>query len=146
MRPSDRGCGSYWGFMTSPKQILCPSSTCQEGAVLVGVVLSDRLVAYADKRVTVGPEFVAAAREETFPERRFRFAGPCLETGCRQWSAGRCGVIDEVMAANRAAELPDELPGCSIRSQCRWFFQSGKNACRVCCYVVTDPSPAPVSP
>jgi hypothetical protein len=75
------------------------------------------------------------------PERRFRFASPCREDACVQWTGERCGVIDRVNAAATPVELR-RLPTCAIRRTCRWYAQSSTRACDVCSYVVTDQRPA----
>jgi len=120
--------------------ILCPSARCQDGAYLVGVVGVDGTIGYVSPLLQVDAQFVQRAERGRDPERRFRFAQPCAEGGCRNWDGARCQVIDRAMAAK--AELPplDEtsLPACGIRRSCRWFRQSGAEACRTCPLVITD--------
>ena len=122
--------------------ILCPSSRCQEGAILLGIVLADGSVAFAKDRIAVDEGFVQnATREGSRPaESRFRFSSPCARGACHQWSGSRCGVIDSVLSeaeqAGYVAQGP--LPECSIRADCRWFDQSGATACSVCDLVVTE--------
>jgi hypothetical protein len=94
-------------------------------------------VAFAGDRLVVNREFVSNAREGRSPEKRFRFAGACVQKACTQW-AGRCGVVDTVLAEVPASALQTDLPECSIRSQCRWYHQTGPDACRACPVVVTD--------
>lgn len=118
--------------------ILCPSSLCVEGAILVGIVMPDGRVAFASDRIVVNEDFVRAAREGRSPEKRFRFSTPCAKGGCAQWTGERCGVIDRVMVSGAVADAPEELPACSIRPQCRWFQQSGAAACAACPEVITD--------
>jgi hypothetical protein len=118
--------------------ILCPSARCEEGALLVGIVMADGRVAFAADRLVVNQEFVQIARAGRAPEKRFRFSSPCLKAGCGQWTGDRCGVIDSVLAATDARAEPQELPECSIRPQCRWFRQSGADACAACPEVITD--------
>ena len=124
--------------MTDP--ILCPSSRCQDGAILLGIVLPDGSVAFAKDRIEINAEFVEIARRGREPEKRFRFSSPCVRGACQQWTGERCGVIDGVVdqAARVGYEPQGALPECSIRPQCRWFGQSGADACRVCDQVVTD--------
>lgn len=131
---------------------LCPSAPCQEGAILLGIVMPDGRVAYASNRPHVDADFVAAATGDgqRTPERRFRFSSPCMAGGCRQWTGQRCGVIDRVLEAAAAPEAParidvdardtaaGELPACGIRDECRWFHQAGPEACAVCDLVITD--------
>jgi hypothetical protein len=117
----------------------CPSSRCEPGATLLGVVNSDGTVGYVTTPLTIDEDFVATANEGRTPERRFRFAGPCVEGRCQQWTGSRCGVIDKVLDMP-TDNLPDAagLPKCSVRTTCRWYAQSGAAACRVCPYVITD--------
>jgi len=122
--------------------LLCPSSRCQDGAILLGIVLGDGRVAFAQHRLVVDAAFVQNATKEGSrePERRFRFSSPCAKAGCQQWTGSRCGVIDSVMDDARAlhAAVDGPLPNCSIRSECRWFDQAGAAACAVCDLVVTE--------
>ena len=86
--------------------IMCPSARCHEGAVLLGIVLPDGRVAFAEGRTTVDcREFVSVATSEgrRAPERRFRFSSPCAQGGCRQWTGTACGVIAGAMDEARAA-------------------------------------------
>lgn len=123
---------------------LCPSSRCQEGAILLGIVLADGRVAFAKDRIIVDEGFVqnATAKGSRPPESRFRFSSPCAKGGCHQWTGSRCGVIDSVMEEARAQNYrPDTetaLQDCSIRDTCRWFEQTGADACAVCDIVVTE--------
>jgi hypothetical protein len=119
--------------------ILCPSSRCEDGALLLGIILPDGRVAFASERVEINQEFVDLANNGRSPEARFRFAGRCVQKGCKQWTGARCGVIDRVVEVLDTQELESEpLPECSIRPQCRWFYQSGAKACSACPEVITD--------
>ena len=118
--------------------ILCPSATCRPGALLVGIVMPDGLVAHTSERIVIDEEFVQIARRGAAPEKRFRFGGTCVKGACAQWTGDRCGVIDEVLQVVAPRGEPAELPACSIRPQCRWFNQSGAAACAACPEVITD--------
>lgn len=118
--------------------ILCPSLRCQEGAILVGIVLPNGRVAFSSNQIIVDQEFVQIASKGRSPEKRFRFGGLCVKGGCQQWTGTRCGVIDTVMKTVSQGKVASALPDCSIRSQCRWFYQSGTDACAVCPEVITD--------
>lgn len=122
--------------------LTCPSSRCEPGATLLGVVNADGTVGYISPALTIDEDFVATARRGRTPESRFRFAGPCVESGCRQWTGSSCGVIERVLEADLAEAAPDRgsLPHCSIRSSCRWFAQEGAAACAVCPLVITEHS------
>lgn len=127
--------------MPAPAPILCPSSRCQPGAILLGIVLSDGSVAFAKDRIAVDGAFVENARQGRAPESRFRFSTPCASSGCQQWTGNRCGVIDSVLDQVGRTGLADSLPECSIRGQCRWFDQSGSRACSICDRIVTETRP-----
>ena len=119
-------------------ELLCPSARCEPGAVLLGIVGPDNRVGYVTPRLTVDEDFVAAAQSARTPEKRLRFAQPCIESGCRHWQ-GRCQVADGAVELDEAkAEASGPLPRCSIRPDCRWFAQLGARACRACPFVVTD--------
>jgi hypothetical protein len=120
--------------------VLCPSARCEPGAILLGLSLPDGRVAFASDRIVVNEEFVEAAAEGRPAEQRFRFAAPCVRGACKQWTGSRCGVIDAVVDHLGPTEAAS-LPACSIRSQCRWFGQSGPVACSACPLVVTDARP-----
>jgi hypothetical protein len=119
---------------------LCPSMRCEDGVLLLGVIQSDGRAAFLPAPLPVNAEFVHIARKGRAPERRFRFAGPCRETGCGSWTEGRCGIADTVVThLNPAPDGP--VPPCAIRKSCRWWAQSGARACHACRFVVTDLTP-----
>ena len=119
---------------------MCPSSRCQPGAILLGIVLPDGSVAFAKNRIAVDGAFVDNATQGRPAEKRFRFSSPCVRSGCHQWTGDRCGVIDSVLHDATVADYHGSplLPECSIRQECRWFSQTGAAACAVCDQIVTD--------
>jgi len=119
------------------EDLLCPSSRCKEGHILIGMVREDASVGYIPQRLKVDKNFAEKANADKMAERRFRFASPCVKTGCSQWTKGQCGVVDNA-TVELDAHKTEELPNCSIRSDCRWFAQRSIAACRVCSWVVTD--------
>lgn len=125
----------------------CPSSSLDHATHLLGVVGPDGRVHYVSPALPLNDEFKATARETGSPETRFRLTGPCVESGCRQWTGSRCGVIDSLLdqVLQVTEPLDTELRPCTIRRACRWFDQSGAAACKVCPLVVTDSRPAAVS-
>ena len=123
--------------MNSEKK-LCPSYKCKDGAILLGVVMRDGRVAFSADRIIVNKEFVDIAREGRSPEKRFRFGGQCVQSGCKQWTGSRCGVIDSVIEEEKERLDYSSLPECSIRPECRWFDQRGAEACAICPEVITD--------
>lgn len=118
----------------------CPSGPCEPGAILLGLVDEQDEVGYLTPAITIDERFVARAERGRSPQKRFRFATPCVEGGCAQWTGSRCGVIDRVLEAEGLEPVgePGELPQCAIRGSCRWFAQSGAEACAVCPLVITD--------
>ncbi len=82
--------------MNSEKK-LCPSHNCQEGAILLGIVKRDDRVSFSADRIIVNEEFVQIAHAGRTPEKCFRFGGQCIQSGCKQWTGKRCGVIDLII-------------------------------------------------
>lgn len=123
---------------TDEKTILCPSSTCEEGSILLGVVQKDGHVYFLNEKMMVNKEFVEIARSGRSPEKRFRFSNKCVQGSCKQWSVNRCGVIDQLIEVFGPKDEPLKLPNCSIRSQCRWYDQHGGRACVVCPETITN--------
>src|ERR1700730_8016398 len=123
--------------------ILCPSWKCEAGASLIGIVLADGSVAFSKDRIVIDNAFVEVARQGRSPEKRFRFSSTCKRATCIQWTDGKCGIVDRVIAEHEdrtaaPSEDPFVLPECSIRPQCRWHLQAGDIACRACPEVITD--------
>ncbi|MEU1735666.1 hypothetical protein [Streptosporangium sp. NPDC020145] len=110
-------------------EILCPSARCERDAILLGVFDATGRLGYIRPALRIDDEFVADATKGRVPEERFRFAQPCVEDGCRNWTGERCSVIDDALELGTATE---SLPACSIRRACRWFTQAGPSACAVC--------------
>lgn len=121
------------------EDLLCPSASCEPGALLLGVIGGDGRVGYVRPALEIDEDFVAKALAGRAPEKRFRFAQPCSESDCGYWSDGRCGVADAA-AGSDVGNDDGSLPACAIRPRCRWFAQSGAAACRGCPVIVTDVS------
>ncbi len=122
---------------------LCPSSRCEVGNNLLGIVNAEGRIDFIAAPFTIDATFVAAAKEGRTPEQRFRFSSPCLKRGCEKWDGERCGVAK--ILSERGPELlpPDtasELPRCSIRPACRWHGEHGDSICYTCSWVVTEPA------
>jgi hypothetical protein len=117
---------------------LCPSARCEKGAVLLGIVQRNGRISFISKKLLVNDEFVSIAQSGRSPEKRFRFSSKCISTGCKQWTDGRCGVIDKVIDIIQPDREITELPDCSIRSECRWHKQRDNRACTVCPEIITD--------
>jgi hypothetical protein len=130
--------------MSDAHRILCPSARCEEGAILIGLVGGDGQISYLFPSMEIDDEFVKRAHAGRSPERRFRFAQPCVRERCCEWTGERCGVIDRLVDEVAALEPTQwtepgrSLPHCSIRPNCRWWIQTGPEACRTCPLVITD--------
>ncbi len=120
---------------------LCPSAPAAAGASLIGVVDAKGRVVHLITPLVVDENFVEVARRNGTPERRFRFSAPCQEGRCSHWAGQQCGLIGKLHGAAAEIGLSNDeapLPPCTIRSQCRWWQQRGRQACGVCSVVVTD--------
>lgn len=120
----------------------CPSGRCREGARVIAFVGQGERLTFVRPALPVDEAFVTAADASGDVGRRFRFAEPCQEAGCAQWTGSSCGVIERLLVAPDAGDLDPDLPRCDIRRSCRWFAQAGGAACGVCPYVLTDNRPA----
>ena len=117
---------------------VCPSSSCEPGALLLGVVQPDGTVALATSPFAVSEAFVEIALKGRAPEERFRFAGSCVSKACEQWREGRCGIPDQMRSAlGQEAESRVPHAQCAIREDCRWFAQDSYSACKLCPLVTT---------
>lgn len=116
----------------------CPSAPMKAGTVLLGIVNQDDEIDFVSNITKINEAFVQSAKAGISPEKRFRFAGPCVQSGCKQWTGTRCGVIDRVLNSLEEKYIKAHLPSCAIRENCRWFAQSGAKACGVCPAVITD--------
>lgn len=127
-------------MLAEKNKILCPSSKCTEGAILLGIVLPDGKVAISSTEYIVDEEFVSEAKKGRTPEDRFRFSTPCAVSKCGNWNGTRCSVIDLVdeEVKERIGKAPADFvpPACAIRPGCRWYLQNGSQACFACEFVV----------
>jgi hypothetical protein len=110
----------------------------ETGAGLLGIVNEDGSVGFISTPVLLDAAMIEDLQAAGNPETSFRFSGTCLENGCKQWANGNCGVIKNVMEANKEAALESQLPDCSIRESCRWYFQEGAVACSFCPFIITN--------
>lgn len=113
-------------FNSSKK--LCPSYVGKVGAQLFGVVNKGGKVQFITP-LTVTEDFI---QQNDHLEQRFRFTGKCVEKGCAQWNNEqlKCSLSKKVQ--NLEVHKSSALSFCPIRSQCRWFFQDGDEACFSC--------------
>jgi hypothetical protein len=114
----------------------CPSATLSEGAVLLGIVNENGSIGFISNETAITGDLYDDLAASPHPEKQFRFSSACVESGCRQWRQGKCSVIQRIIDANEEPE--PQLPDCSIRTSCRWFYQEGPKACSFCPYVITN--------
>ena len=115
----------------------CPSSRCEPGAELLGVVTATGSIAYLETRLQIDEKFCEEAHEGRAPKKRLRFSNKCVEHGCNHWTGDHCGVIDRIIdLIPTTAE--SSMPKCGIRATCRWFRQRGSTACFTCPGVITE--------
>lgn len=119
--------------MSEERKLKCPSYVCKPGAELYGMVNSRGKVNFLKQGFEVDLSFVKEATKYKDPESRFRFAGNCAKSGCKQWKPDtkECGLIDKVIALVAKPESKDLQP-CPIRTKCRWYSQKKNLACSQC--------------
>jgi hypothetical protein len=134
--------GSKTGpFSAQEKTLFCPSAQpCLERSVVLGVVQnggdepSMKMLDHPVK-VTEGT-ILAFVGNQVRPTRVFRFAAPCEESGCNNWSGCHCRVAERLVQILPVS--PGELPKCKLRPVCRWFEEQGQEVCFRCPQVLTD--------
>ena len=125
----------------SHRELLCPSSECSETNRLLGYVRPDGRVERFPEPVAIDRATARAAAHDAALRLRLRFVGPCAQGGCRNWGEGKCKVAALAVAAASDVgilEKSKKVRPCSIRSECRWFYEQGPAACKACEYVVTE--------
>ena len=124
---------------TSNPQPLCPSAQPEwDGATVIGVVsgtVQEPRVVPLVAPQPVTDEILALAAPVT-PTEVFRFAAPCMNTGCVHFAAAKCRLATRIVQL--LPEVGGQLPACTIRAHCRWWQQEGRAACLRCPQVVTD--------
>ncbi len=112
----------------------CPSYIAKNGAELFGIINSDGQVHYLSESIKIDDDFVDEANKGRKPEERFRFAGKCIEKGCKQWvsETKECGLTQKLVRTFNKSISLENLPNCPIRQKCRWFAQEQELACANC--------------
>ena len=128
--------------MPDPNSVkLCPSSRCEEGNILLGLVNAAGRIDFIPERTEIDATFVEVAKQGRPPEQRFRFSSPCLKSGCEKWDGERCGVA-KILHERGPQLVPAEPaaapPRCSIRPQCRWHGEHGDSICFTCSWLITE--------
>jgi hypothetical protein len=121
--------------------LFCPSAQPEmASSVVLGVVggtADEPCVAYLDEPCPVTDELLALSNPVK-PTEIFRFAAPCAGSTCQHFDGSKCRLAMRIVQL-----LPivvEKLPPCRLRSKCRWWHQEGKEACKRCPQVVTEPS------
>ena len=124
---------------TVKNDVLCPSYICKPGSHLYGVVNANGFIDYLTATIQINEAFVEEAIKGRTPEKRFRFAGNCAKSGCKQWAGQKqeCGLVNEIIDIVGKAE-PVDLQDCAIRPQCRWYAQRKGLACAQCNEVIRN--------
>jgi hypothetical protein len=127
--------------MTSDNPVLCPSAQPDwEGGQVIGVMAGS-----ADKPEMVYlstpqpiTEQLLKSTHPVSPAEVFRFSAPCANSGCGHYAAedSKCRLAEKVV--RWVPVVVEQLPPCSIRPDCRWWQQEGRDACFRCPQVVTN--------
>jgi len=125
--------------MELSKDLQCPSYICKPDAEIFGIVNSFGFIDYLKSTIKVDETFIDEASKGRAPEKRFRFAGKCAKTGCKQWAnnSSTCSLVDKVIDVINNEEA-NELPSCPIRNNCRWFAQRKGLACSNCNEIIRN--------
>ena len=122
----------------SPSSTLCPSAQPEwEHSAAFGVIggtADEPRTAYFDALQPVRDELLALAVPVT-PTEVFRFAAPCMCTGCVHFEDAKCRLATKLVKL--LPVVTEKLPRCVIRVHCRWWQQEGRAACMRCPQVVT---------
>ncbi|MCF2494299.1 hypothetical protein [Dyadobacter chenhuakuii] len=115
---------------------LCPAFSGIKKSNLLGILQHDK-IALLPNPLELDQDFIENLKNGSLPEQHFRFVSRCGTGECIQWKGQRCGVAAEVVNFVKSVKN-DDIPDCSIRSDCRWYRQEGVSICKVCPYVLTD--------
>ena len=117
---------------------LCPSSQSEmKDSAVFGIVTgtpNQPEVTYLSESQPVTEELMDLSDSVT-PTEVFRIASTCAAKGCQHFDGNNCRLVSRIV--ENLSEVTEELPPCSIRSNCRWWKQEGKAACMRCPQVVT---------
>ena len=72
------------------------------------------------------------------PTEVFRFAGPCAGNACQHFAGetGRCRLVEKTVRF--VPKVQEKLPSCTIRINCKWWRQEGRDACFRCPQVASS--------
>ncbi|WP_175411264.1 hypothetical protein [Streptomyces sp. TRM64462] len=123
--------------MTAESTRWCPSGAPDRPeSVVLGVRSgADGRVSYLAEPVPAA-DVAGAIPEGVPPTRILRFASHCVSE-CANRRGDVCGLIDRMAALPAPEDAP--VPRCHLRARCKWWHQSGTDACRRCPAVATVP-------
>lgn len=124
---------------TAPlEHLMCPSAPPEvAGSRVLGVVGGTREapeIAYLSGFLPASA-LVLSLPPSARATQVLRFAAPCQETACCHFDGRKCNLVTRIV--NTLPAVVDSLPGCLIRSTCRWYEQEGSDACYRCPQLVT---------
>jgi len=127
--------------MASDNPVLCPSAQPDWGesqviGVMTGTVDKPEM-AYLNAPLPVTQQLLDLAKPVD-PAEVFRFTAPCACNNCAHFASeqSKCRLAEKVV--RWTPMVVDQLPLCSIRPDCRWWQQEGREACFRCPQVVTN--------
>ncbi len=121
-------------------QLLCPSAQAGlNGSRIFGVVETSNeqsAITYLQSAAPITAGTLAAfSGVGVCSTEIFRFAAPCEQSGCANWSGTSCRVAEKLVQIMPATE---SIPSCFLRPACRWYSQEGAAACSRCSRVLTN--------
>ncbi|HEY6045074.1 MAG TPA: hypothetical protein VIU65_00645 [Pyrinomonadaceae bacterium] len=120
-------------------RLVCPSAQpTMSDPVAFGVILGsdeEPRMTHLERPVPVTDELLALA-EPVKPTEVFRFAALCAGDACKHFNGKDCTLVERIVQI--LPRVATDLPPCAIRSECRWWFQEGRDACLRCPQVITE--------
>jgi len=117
---------------------LCPSAQPgMDRCRVLGVVRQEGetpFVQYLNQPIAATPE-VLAMTAPLNPTEVLRLSATCEEQRCPHYDGKDCRLAGRIVQILPA--VVDTLPPCTIRKECRWYFQEGGAACKRCPQVTT---------
>lgn len=117
---------------------LCPSAQPgMDRCRVLGVVRQEGeapIVEYLNQPLPATPE-VLAMTAPLNPTEVLRLSATCEEHKCPHYDGQDCRLASRIVQILPA--VVDTLPPCTIRKECRWYFQEGGEACKRCPQVTT---------
>ena len=104
--------------------------------IVTGTVSEPRWQALA-KPLPITDELLALSGPVA-PTEIFRFAGPCAGKACQHFAtdSGNCRLVEKTVRF--VDKVQERLPPCTIRVNCKWWRQEGRDACFRCPQVASS--------